>query len=336
VRACQDHPMRFRSLLLGALCALTLHPARAAVAAESPSPDPATVLSGGLTVDGKQIPLPDGEWRLTGRAVFSPPTLDKPGAVTSLSLVRVRGQSVDGAALIQVASPGADPLWGKAPACERADLPLARVRYASDHDGSCAWVSLVGTADRDALDPAWVQTLGEAERQGWLLPERWATASFRVTDPHDALQVRYAFDGGAENGEGAGRAPLAPDAEWVEAAWDQVERGFRNRLDGPRPLPNWTATPSTDAAPIEKAEGGGLGRTVWKTITFRGIVTTLDFSSNYVVIGDAAAAAGLSAFAFVIGPFVYIGHELAWERFGGPVVRSVELPGLGADKPGAL
>lgn len=334
--ACQDHPMRFRSILLGALCALTLQPTLAVLAADAPSPDPSAVLSGVLTVDGKQIPLPDGEWRLTGRAVFSPPALDKPGAVTSLSLVRLRDQSVDGAALIQVASPGADPLWGKAPACERTDLPLARVRYASDHDGSCAWVSLVGAADRDTLDPAWVQTLGEVERQGWRLPERWATASFRVTDPRDALQVRYAFDGGVGNGEVPGIAPSAPDSGWVDAAWDQVERGFRNRLDGASALPNWTATPPADAGSTENAEGGGLGRTIWKTITFRGIVTTLDFSSNYVVIGDVAAAAGLSAFAFVIGPFVYIGHELAWERFGGPVVRSVELPGLGADGAGTL
>ena len=31
---------------------------------------------------------------------------------------------------------------------------------------------------------------------------------------------------------------------------------------------------------------------------------------------DLAAAVGLSAFAFVIGPFVYWGHEKAWDHFG--------------------
>lgn len=320
--------MRVRSRLFGAACALALLPLGAAVAADAPLLDPNSLLSGGVTVDGKQVPLPEGDWRLTGRAVHSPAGFDKPGAVTSLSLVRLRDGAVDATALIQVASPGADPLWGKAPACERSDLPLARVRYASDHDGSCAWVSLVGGAEGETLDPAWTQSLGEAQRQGWRVPARWAAAAFRVTDPRDAVQVRYAFAGAPD------AAPVTPDEGWVNSAWDQIERGFRNRLATGTGLPDWSST-TPPAAPtpaaVEEPEGGGWSRAVWKTITFRAVVTTLDFSTNYWVIGDAVAAAGLSAFAFVIGPFVYIGHELAWERFGGPVIRSVDLPGLGKD-----
>ncbi len=319
-------PMPVRSLVFGAACALALLPWGRVGAADAPLLDPNTLLSGGVTVDGKQVPLPEGDWRLTGRAVHSPAGFDKPGAVTSLSLVRLRDGAVDATALIQVASPGADPLWGKAPACERSDLPLARVRYASDHDGSCAWVSLVGGAEAETLDPAWAQSLGEAQRQGWRVPARWAAAAFRVTDPRDAVQVRYAFAGAPDT------TPATPDEGWVNSAWDQIERGFRNRLATGTSLPNWTATATpAPATTAEETEGGGLGRTVWKTITFRAVVTTLDFSTNYWVIGDAVAAAGLSAFAFVIGPFVYIGHELAWERFGGPVIRSVDLPGLGKD-----
>jgi uncharacterized membrane protein len=44
----------------------------------------------------------------------------------------------------------------------------------------------------------------------------------------------------------------------------------------------------------------------------------MDFATIYVVVGDLATAAGLSAFAFVVGPFVYIGHEKAWEYFTSP------------------
>jgi uncharacterized membrane protein len=43
----------------------------------------------------------------------------------------------------------------------------------------------------------------------------------------------------------------------------------------------------------------------------------MDFTTTYLVIGDLATAAGLSAFGFVVGPFVYIAHERAWEYFGG-------------------
>jgi uncharacterized membrane protein len=53
-----------------------------------------------------------------------------------------------------------------------------------------------------------------------------------------------------------------------------------------------------------------------KTITFRTFATTMDFATNYVVVGDVATAAALSAFGFVLGPFVYFGHEKAWEYYG--------------------
>jgi hypothetical protein len=33
-------------------------------------------------------------------------------------------------------------------------------------------------------------------------------------------------------------------------------------------------------------------------------------------VGDVATAEGLSAFGFVLGPFVYLGHEKAWDYFG--------------------
>jgi uncharacterized membrane protein len=37
-----------------------------------------------------------------------------------------------------------------------------------------------------------------------------------------------------------------------------------------------------------------------------------------VVIGELATAAGLSAFAFVVGPFVYLAHEKAWDYYAPP------------------
>ncbi|HKN26853.1 MAG TPA: DUF2061 domain-containing protein [Roseiarcus sp.] len=53
-----------------------------------------------------------------------------------------------------------------------------------------------------------------------------------------------------------------------------------------------------------------------KTIAFRIFATATDFATNFVVIGDVATAATLSAFGFVLGPFVYFGHEKAWEYYG--------------------
>jgi len=59
-----------------------------------------------------------------------------------------------------------------------------------------------------------------------------------------------------------------------------------------------------------------MNRAVAKTITYRTFATTMDFTTNYVAVGDIATAAGLSAFGFVLGPFIYFGHELAWDRYG--------------------
>jgi uncharacterized membrane protein len=65
-----------------------------------------------------------------------------------------------------------------------------------------------------------------------------------------------------------------------------------------------------------------------KTITFRLIVTTLDFTSNYVVIGELGTSAGLSAFGFVVAPLLYLAHETGWNYFGPPAEGKVELGGF--------
>lgn len=57
-----------------------------------------------------------------------------------------------------------------------------------------------------------------------------------------------------------------------------------------------------------------LDRALAKTITYRTLATTMDFTTNYVVVGDIATAVVLSAFGFVVGPFVYLGHERVWDR----------------------
>jgi len=69
-----------------------------------------------------------------------------------------------------------------------------------------------------------------------------------------------------------------------------------------------------------------INRPLAKTITYRTIGTVLDFTSNYVVISNAAAAAALTAFGFVVGPFVYLGHEMLWDHYAAPRQRRPGLP----------
>src|SRR5262249_7805475 len=63
-----------------------------------------------------------------------------------------------------------------------------------------------------------------------------------------------------------------------------------------------------------------------KTITFRPVATAVDFTASYVVVRDLATAAGLTAFGFVLGPFVYFAHEKAWDYYGAQRKRGARLP----------
>ena len=96
-----------------------------------------------------------------------------------------------------------------------------------------------------------------------------------------------------------------------------------------RPQPGATA-------PQGDWEGYTISRPLAKTITFRAFATIMDFTTNYVVVGDLAMAVTLSAFGFVVGPFVYLGHEMAWDYYGSPNVPTLNpsTPTLLAPAPG--
>jgi uncharacterized membrane protein len=61
-----------------------------------------------------------------------------------------------------------------------------------------------------------------------------------------------------------------------------------------------------------------ISRRLAKTITFRTVGRVVDFGVNFAGTGDVAIAAILTGFGFVVGPFVYLGHEMAWDYLSGP------------------
>ena len=85
------------------------------------------------------------------------------------------------------------------------------------------------------------------------------------------------------------------------------------------------ANEPTVMAPRPAVSRLAIKRAVAKTITFRIIVTTLDFTANFIVLGELATAAGLSAFSLVAGPVFYLAHETAWNYFG-PARGRVDVP----------
>jgi uncharacterized membrane protein len=86
------------------------------------------------------------------------------------------------------------------------------------------------------------------------------------------------------------------------------------------------AQPDRPAVKVPLAAGRfRVSRALAKTITFRTFATVMDFTTNYVVTGELARAAKLSAIGFVIGPFVYLGHERVWDYYGLPRARAARV-----------
>jgi uncharacterized membrane protein len=115
--------------------------------------------------------------------------------------------------------------------------------------------------------------------------------------------------------------------------------GLADRLRRTVPSPP-PARPSADSAEAQasgEAASFDAMRAVIKTLTYRVIVTTVDFGANYVVIGELATAAGLSSLSLVAGPIAYFAHEAAWHYYGpssarhpNPLEAAVHLPIPGA------
>jgi uncharacterized membrane protein len=109
---------------------------------------------------------------------------------------------------------------------------------------------------------------------------------------------------------------LAHETVWNRYA-DSDERIGLGFLQPPRP-----------EAKASLLEGFTISRALAKTITFRTIATTMDFTMNFVVVGELATAAALSASGFILGPFVYLGHEMAWDYYRSTKELMPELPAL--------
>jgi uncharacterized membrane protein len=113
--------------------------------------------------------------------------------------------------------------------------------------------------------------------------------------------------------------------------------GQRIRRAASSPVHSTPTAHSTDTPVSGDTASFDTWRAVVKTITYRVMVTTADFGANYFVIGELAAAAGLSSMSLVAGPIAYFAHEAAWHYYGpasarhaNPLEAMVDVPLPGA------
>ena len=141
--------------------------------------------------------------------------------------------------------------------------------------------------------------------------DRWTCGAGRRRLARDGLDSRHPDWRGRRAG-----AALSAERRSAPPAPARRDAGRKDRSHR-----QTASTPSRPQQPTIRRGANilpkfAIGQAVAKTITFRMIVTTLDFTTNYVVIGEIATAAGLSTFNLIAGPLFYLAHEAAWNYFG--------------------
>jgi uncharacterized membrane protein len=113
--------------------------------------------------------------------------------------------------------------------------------------------------------------------------------------------------------------------------------GDRLRRTAPSRVPSALPAHSAEAPASGEPAFFDTWRAIVKTLTYRVIVTTVDFGANYFVIGEPVTAAGLSSLSLVAGPVAYFAHEAAWHYYGpasarhpDPLAATVHVPIPGA------
>ena len=296
-------------------------------------------VTGVFTSEGTQVPLPPGEWVAMKSvvALTGPRNGDTASPVASTVLLRLHGHRVDAAVLVQVDPPDAASNWGLAPGCLRRDFYFARVRYTSDHDSACSYVSYVTpwAVGAPAVDEAWRLAMQEAVDNGWSVPRRWLAAVYRLTDPIDAMQVRYLFDasrGGKDDDVSADQ--VARLVAWSETSWRTVQIGFRERLK-PNAASGLAEPASIRVAPSQKfTPPSEMSRSDLKTMTFQMLGSLTSFTVAYVYLGSVAAASTLTVAASVASSALSYAHDLAWSYVPDPAAQLHDLPGIGLEEPG--
>jgi uncharacterized membrane protein len=390
--------MRARMLSCGLWLGAALCAAVPATAADLGPPSPGAILRNMVVLDGKQVPLPAGDWLVAGTATadFDGARLGAFGRMRQLVLFQVDGGAVSAVAEITTNILPTSDGWGISRDCARSDMLMAVTRFKAGWDAACLHVAhtLPGAAVASA---AWSAAADRAARQGWHVPPVLLTAGFRVADRADVVDLRLHM---APSRLGAPADP-APTA-WRDSPWHVrriaedaprkaaaetlgrwalgfdglVAAGLRNHLDPAAPavdLPMGDASPpppraddllAARAAALTALRDGGLidaathdaqrarleaiGRetgsavadpatvALYKTLSYRPIVSALNLGIDLYWIGRPFAAGVLEVLQIVVNSYKFYMHELAWSRFIGAAnrpdtARQIDFASLGTN-----
>ncbi len=300
------------------------------------------IATGFFETEGKQVPLPPGKWVEMRRTVspYGPATGATHAPVVSTVLFRLQGHRIDAAVLVQVNPPEATSNWGIASGCERRDFYFTDIRYVSDHDSACSYVTYVTpwATSAPAIDDAWRLSMQQAVDNGWDVPQQWLAVVYRMTDPLDAMQVRYLFDPslGKSGGKEVTSDEVARLTTWSELSWRAVQTGFFGHLKpgSADTLGEWATTRAQPLALWDRTARPAPDRAAMKTTSEQIIGSLSSFAVTYLYLGSLAAASTLSVAASVVTGAMSYANDMVWSHVPDPAVRLPDLPGAGLEQSG--
>jgi uncharacterized membrane protein len=98
-----------------------------------------------------------------------------------------------------------------------------------------------------------------------------------------------------------------------EAIWNYVS--VPDPHAGPSEPVTITILSADGSAPLVQVGKVKVSRALAKTVVYEVMGATAEFTVNLLVVGDVATAAIITAPLVIFGPFIYYGHEKAWEYF---------------------
>ncbi|CAK0770724.1 exported hypothetical protein [uncultured Gammaproteobacteria bacterium] len=230
-----------------------------------------------IDLDGRQVPLPAGEWRLVGHgnSTKRAPDSEPFGATTNLVLMHASGRTVAALVVINTNLVEVSNGWDYGTECRRTDLAHTELE-GRGMEGSCLTVNHVVTTSGQESARSWLGMLDIVEKDYLAIPGTWVAARLRAANRYDFIDVRYYF-----NPEARGLAPsvflewsrndwqrdkLMENADraafvklltrWITAQRPQILAGLHRRMANPaRPSPMpWDMARTETDLPTELAQ----------------------------------------------------------------------------------
>ena len=177
-------------------------------------------------VDGKQVPLPPGNWSVlatTGDA-----------GVTGTVLAQSDEGTLRGLLVIHSNAAKTPAILGPSAECRRGDIVFAVTRYDTPEDGFCAYGKRVAPALADeppARDnPLWASARDRLAEQGVNVPPVLAMVGARARTQENFLDVRYYFAPPPGSESTASEATATVLQDWADLVQEPLELGVRGRL----------------------------------------------------------------------------------------------------------